>query len=264
MQRGNRAPVYIAFRIKTPVRGNKNHRSERREIRCELEKQRLIPAHSMYAWTKDWNNAWRFVSIRNAWSADEIMFSMDTILALDMLDDAKRLSRRCMKVLPVASTRFEQSLLIEALASFFARTHAWDKANTLWQQAPLDQPFRRNALSGVAELHRRMRGRSLECLTAQQPSHECHSEQSRGIPWHSPQVISRGVSTSLDTTAHMKFTIGRRALEKLLKAVASRPGETEPIAEQDTVVLSACTGPCLSSAKATSQESRHSSSRTVR
>jgi hypothetical protein len=43
--------------------------------------------------------------------------------------------------------------LIESLASFFARMHQWDKAIALWRQAPLDQPFRRNALSGIVELH---------------------------------------------------------------------------------------------------------------
>jgi DNA polymerase III sliding clamp (beta) subunit (PCNA family) len=40
----------------------------------------------------------------------------------------------------------------------------------------------------------------------------------------------------------MKFTINRRALETLLKAVASRPGEAETMTEEDTVVLSACAG----------------------
>ncbi|PYJ94868.1 MAG: hypothetical protein DME62_02585 [Verrucomicrobia bacterium] len=40
----------------------------------------------------------------------------------------------------------------------------------------------------------------------------------------------------------MKLTIGRRALQKLLKAVASRPGEADRINEEDTVTLWACAG----------------------
>jgi len=40
----------------------------------------------------------------------------------------------------------------------------------------------------------------------------------------------------------VKFTIDRRALEKLLKAVASRQSELDKISEEDTVVLSACAG----------------------
>jgi hypothetical protein len=108
---------------------------------------------SMYASMNDWDNARRFVSVREAWSADEIMFSMDALLALDLLDDAKRLSRRCMKVLPFARTRFEQSLLIEALASFFARTHDWDKAIALWENAPVEEPFCTNALEGIIQIY---------------------------------------------------------------------------------------------------------------
>jgi hypothetical protein len=108
---------------------------------------------SMYASMKDWDNARQFISMHNAWSADEIMFSMDVLLALDMLEDAKRLSRRCMKVLPLAMTRFEHSLLIETLASFFARTHDWDKAIALWENAPTEEPFRRNALEGIIQIY---------------------------------------------------------------------------------------------------------------
>jgi len=40
----------------------------------------------------------------------------------------------------------------------------------------------------------------------------------------------------------MKFTIGRRALQTVLKAVASRPGEADKISEEDAVTLSACAG----------------------
>ncbi|PYK39020.1 MAG: hypothetical protein DME60_10320 [Verrucomicrobia bacterium] len=40
----------------------------------------------------------------------------------------------------------------------------------------------------------------------------------------------------------MKFTIGRRALQTVLKAVASRPSEADKISEEDAVTLSACAG----------------------
>ena len=48
--------------------------------------------------------------------------------------------------------------------------------------------------------------------------------------------------TLLLTGKFVKFTIARRALEKLLKAVASRPGEADRINEEDTVTLSGCAG----------------------
>ena len=63
------------------------------------------------------------------------------------------LATLCRRALSSATDRSEQSLLLEALASFFARTHHWGAAIELWQQAPLDQPFRRDALTGIVQLH---------------------------------------------------------------------------------------------------------------
>jgi hypothetical protein len=108
---------------------------------------------SIYAPMGDWENARRFLSLRNAWSAAEMAFSMDVLLGLDLSDEAKPLSRRCIKCLPFATTRFEQSLLIDALADFFARTHQWNKAIAMWQNAPMEQPFRGNALEGIVQIH---------------------------------------------------------------------------------------------------------------
>jgi hypothetical protein len=124
---------------------NRQSRTFKRRVRSDML--------SMYASMDDWDNARRFISIRNAWSADEIMFTMGVLLALDMLEDARVLAGRCKRALCSATDRFEQSLLIEALASFFARTHHWGAAIELWQQAPLDQPFRRDALTGIVQLH---------------------------------------------------------------------------------------------------------------
>jgi len=124
---------------------NRQSRKFKRAVRSDML--------SMYASDGDWENARPFISIRNAWNATEILFSMDVLLALDMLGDAKRLAGRCEKLLPIEKTRFEQSALCEALASFFARTHDWEKAIAVWQQAPLDEPLRRNALGGIVQIH---------------------------------------------------------------------------------------------------------------
>lgn len=108
---------------------------------------------SMYASLGDYENARRFISLRNAWTAFEMFWSMDVLLALDMLDDAKCLARRSVKCLPLATTPIEQSLLIDAAATFFARTREWDKAITLWKHAPAYEPLRGNALEGIIHIH---------------------------------------------------------------------------------------------------------------
>jgi hypothetical protein len=107
----------------------------------------------MYACLKEWETAGQFVSIRRPSSASDFLFGMDVLLELGKLEDAEVLATRCRKALPSATDKFEQSLLIEALACFCARTHRWDGAIAIWQRAPLDQAFRSNALSGIVEIH---------------------------------------------------------------------------------------------------------------
>jgi len=107
----------------------------------------------MYASLREWENALQFLSVRKPSSAFEIFLGMGVFLELDKLQDAKVLAARCKRALSSATDRFEQSLLLEALASFFARTRDWDRAISGWQHAPLDQPFRRDALSGIVQIH---------------------------------------------------------------------------------------------------------------
>lgn len=107
----------------------------------------------MYASLREWENALQFLSVRKPSSAFEIFLGMGVLLELGKLQDAKVLAARCKRALSSATNRFEQSLLLEALASFFARTRDWDRAISAWQHAPLDQPFRRDALSGIVRIH---------------------------------------------------------------------------------------------------------------
>ena len=107
----------------------------------------------MYGSLEEWEATLQFVSVRRPSSASEILFGMLALLELDKLEDAKVLATRCRRALSLSTDRFGRSLLLEALACFLARTHRWSDAGEMWRQAPLDQPFRRNALSGIVQLH---------------------------------------------------------------------------------------------------------------
>jgi hypothetical protein len=107
----------------------------------------------MYASLGEWEIALRFLSIRRPASTSDMFFGVGVLLELDKLEDARVLAIRCANALRDATSRFEQSLLLDALGSFFARTHSWDHAITAWQDAPLDQPFRREALSGIVKIY---------------------------------------------------------------------------------------------------------------
>ena len=106
-----------------------------------------------YVCLKEWQTALQFVSVREGSIAPAIFFGMTVLLELDKLEDAKLLAARCTRALSSANNRFEQSLLLDTLGSFFARTHSWDHAIAAWQLAPVEVAFGRDALSGIVKIH---------------------------------------------------------------------------------------------------------------
>jgi hypothetical protein len=98
--------------LKLKAAYNRQSRKFKRKVRSDML--------WMYASLGDWENARKFVSTRDAWSAADMFWTMDVLLALDLLDNAK---------------------------------HDWETAIEMWQQAPLDEPLRRNALSGIVQIH---------------------------------------------------------------------------------------------------------------
>jgi tetratricopeptide (TPR) repeat protein len=169
----------------------------------------------MYATLGDWETAAQFVSVQHASSAGEMFFSMEVLLALDKLEDAEHLAAKCQKAFRFMKDPSDQSFLIETLAPFLARTHRWDEAIAIWQQAPLDQPFRRDALSGIVKIHlghaweAAERGLQLLSELRQKPS----IEDSITLP-NNDVGLTRSAETQL-----LKF---KRGIEKLLPEEARK------------------------------------------
>jgi hypothetical protein len=115
----------------------------------------------MYPCLGEWETALQFVSVRKPSTAADIFHGVAVLLKLEKLEEAEALAVRCKKALSKPIDRFDTSLLIEARASFCARTHRWTEAIELWSKAPLEEPFRRNALSGIVQLHL---GCAYECI----------------------------------------------------------------------------------------------------
>jgi len=106
-----------------------------------------------YYTAKDWESALNFLSEGEMRDAVNAVFIMDLLLENDRMKEAGHLARRCERLLAQKQDRFTLSLLIEALGSYCARIGDWEKAIYLWQCAPLEQPFRQNALGGIVEIH---------------------------------------------------------------------------------------------------------------
>lgn len=144
--------IYVSFktwkqRWKPRIEAAYNRQSARfkRQVRTDML--------SMYACLEDWVTAVQFVSVQKPSTAVDVLHGMDVLLELDKLQDARVLADRGKRALYKTTDRFEASLLIEALAKFFARTHDWSVAIEMWRQAPLEEPLRENALTGIVQLH---------------------------------------------------------------------------------------------------------------
>jgi hypothetical protein len=96
--------------------------------------------------------ALQFVELRKLSTFADVLFGMEVLLRLDKLEDAEVLASRCWKALRRTSDRFQQAIILTALGAFFSRTGRWSSAIEAWEAMPLEQPFRRDALSGIVEI----------------------------------------------------------------------------------------------------------------
>ena len=202
--------VYSDFnKWKADVRMAYDRQSERfkRQARSEML--------DMYACLNEWEAAEKFVSVRRPSSVTDFLFGMDVLLELNRLEDAEALATRCKRTLPQTADPFQRSMLLEALANFSARTHNWVDAIHFWRQVPLDQPLRRNALSGIVQLH-------LAC------AYECIEVGLRKLselkanPDNENELCVPGNDLGLTTDAENELLKFKRGVEKLLPAKARK------------------------------------------
>src|SRR5437867_5008138 len=175
----------------------------------------------MYGALGEWETALQFLSVQKPSSAFEIFFGMKALLELDKLQDAEALATRCRKALSFTTNRFEQSLLLDTLGSFFARTHEWDHAIRAWQLAPLAEPFRRDALSGIVKIHLARAFEAVESGLKALAELKRNSEPSLCLP---------GNDLAMTRDAEKELLKFKRGIEKLLPGKArKRLGITCPM-----------------------------------
>jgi hypothetical protein len=180
---------------------NRQSRRFKREVRPLMVE--------MYGSMREWESALQFLSVRKPSSAGELFFGMETLLELNKLEEAKTLAALCRKALSFVTDRSEQSLLLEALASFFARTRDWDRAISAWQHASLEQPFRRDALSGIVKIHL---SRAFE---AAERGLEYVAELKKN-PNNDHELVLPGNDLALTAQAENELLKFKRGIEKIL------------------------------------------------
>lgn len=124
---------------------NRQSRKFKRQARSDML--------SMYASLGEWETALQFVELRKLSNSADVLFGMEVLLKLDKLEDARILASRCWKALRRIADRFQQAIILTALGAFFSRSRRWSGAIEAWEAMPLEQPFRRDALSGIVKIH---------------------------------------------------------------------------------------------------------------
>jgi tetratricopeptide (TPR) repeat protein len=104
-----------------------------------------------YVSVRDWNKASQFIPARPR-AAQDLLFTMWTLLNLRRMDEARAIERKSIKLLLKSEDRFETSMLLDALADYYAQTGHWAEAEVCWQLSPPEEPFFDTAACRLVQL----------------------------------------------------------------------------------------------------------------
>jgi hypothetical protein len=114
-----------------------------------LEKRKAFPILLMYYGTiGDYKTAVQYTGSLHM--PEHFLFAMWTFLALNRIDDADELARRCMKMLKDQKDNPSDALL-QALGCYFARKGDFERAREMWAAMPMQSALLQNALTGIVE-----------------------------------------------------------------------------------------------------------------
>ena len=78
---------------------------------------------------------------------------MQVSLELDRFEQAKKIARVCLDILGRRDDDFAKASMSDALAAYYLRIGEWQKALTVWQNAPAEPAFQRQRLCGIVKAH---------------------------------------------------------------------------------------------------------------
>jgi hypothetical protein len=186
---------------------NRQSRKFKRKVRSEML--------SMYACLGEWETALEFVELRKLSNSADVLFGMEVLLELDKLEDAEVLAYRCWKALRRTPDRFQQAIILTALGAFLSRSGRWSSAIEAWEAMPLEQPFRRDALSGIVKIRLALAFEAVE----------------RGLQWlaelkqnsnNDNELCLPGNDLKLTFDAERELLKFKRGIEKLLPEKARK------------------------------------------
>jgi hypothetical protein len=82
----------------------------------------------------------------------ELLFAMETMLALDRMDEARKIARKCLHGIERAENLEMRQLFNLALAAYLARVKRWNAAVVLWEELLRSDIGAENAIYGLVNI----------------------------------------------------------------------------------------------------------------
>ena len=129
-----------------------------------------------------WTDAARFLPRRPA-TAEELLFSMWTLLNLRRTEEATALLNTCYRWFTSTDDEFEESCLAEAIAVCEAQNGSWGEAEAMWQLGAGRWPFAPQAWEGLVKLNA-LRGlltakKVFRFVSRARRTHECQTPNAK-------------------------------------------------------------------------------------
>ncbi|MEN9574440.1 MAG: hypothetical protein RL514_2295 [Verrucomicrobiota bacterium] len=167
---------------------------------------------NLYVSLNRWNDAARFLPRRPA-TAEELLFSMWTLLNLRRMEEAEPLYRASIRKFRQVEDEFEQSCLLEAIGCYWAQNRDWGAAEYACARGADCWPFAPQAWQRLVKIHA-ARGWQMATELCALIEQEC-SERATGS---SPTSSNHGTAEDLD---EQKSLLERQAA-RLTKVVPAK------------------------------------------
>jgi len=93
----------------------------------------------------------------------DLMFGIQTLIALGRVDEAKRLVRKAVKAMDHLADPDGRAMLMNSMAAYFSEIHDWEPAIKLWELLQQDHLMAESAILGLVQLHLQ---RTLETISS--------------------------------------------------------------------------------------------------
>ena len=167
---------------------------------------------NFYVSLNRWTDAARFLPRRPA-TAEELLFSMWTLLNLRRMEEAEPLYRASVRKFRRVEDEFEQSCLLEAMGCYWAQNRDWGAAEYACERGADFWPFAPQAWQRLVKIHA-ARGWQMATELSVLIDQECSELEKAGLP----TSCNHGTAEDL---AEQKALLDRQA-SRLAKVVPAK------------------------------------------